>query len=123
MVSWVMVFALVYGQQDQLDFTTPGHLNEKLHIQETLNMNLTSEDRVGLLDFKGYVAYLSYNIDMKLLQLHNNYVWVKHFTKFDIRENPTSTVIMFTKRSLGTYCFFLVIKFFPLCVEYHPDPR
>ena len=59
-VSWEMVFALVYGQHDQLDFTSPAHLSEKLHIQETLNMNLKSvvpKDRV--LDLKGYVAYLS----------------------------------------------------------------
>ena len=41
---------------------------------------------------------------MNVLQLHINYVWVMHFTKYDIRENPTATII-------------LVLKFLPLMLN------
>ena len=30
---------------------------------------------------------------MNLLPIHNNYVWIKHFTKYEIKQNPTSTII------------------------------
>ena len=46
-----------------------------------------------VLFYKTYLAYLCKKYLHNLLQIHENQFWINQFTNYEIKQNPTSTVV------------------------------